>query len=119
MKARGPKSGFRKTITLRRKLRKDLTPAEKLFWAKVSNRQFLGLKFRRQHAVGNYIVDFYCPKYRLIIEIDGDTHALSVEKDRQRTKYLESLEYKVVRYNNRDVLNNIEGVFKDLIDKFC
>ena len=117
MKVRGPKSGFRKTIPLRRSLRRDTTPAEKLFWSKVAQKQFLNLKFRRQHGIGNYVVDFYCPEKKLIIEIDGDTHAVGTgaELDKERTFYLETLGYKVVRYANRAVMFNVEGVFQDLV----
>lgn len=87
-----------------------------MFWAKVARRAFYNLKFRRQRGIGNYIVDFYCPAYNLAIEIDGDSHAeeLNIIYDNQRTQYLESLGYKVLRYNNADLVNNIDGVFEDL-----
>lgn len=112
--------GLRKTIPLRRKLRRDPTPAEKLFWAQVANRQFLGLKFIKQHGIGNYIVDFCCRALMLVVEIDGDTHGTDEGKvkDKIRSNYLESLGYKIIRYNNDDVLNNIDGVFEDLKSKF-
>lgn len=119
MQVRGPKSGFRKTIPLRRRLRHNPTPAEKLFWSKVAGRQFENLKFRKQHGIGHYIVDFYCPAKKLIVEIDGDTHAQGSQQalDWKRTKYLAGLGYKVIRYQNREVMNNIDGVFEDLLDK--
>lgn len=119
MQVRGPKSGFRRTITLRRDLRHNLTSAEKLFWSKVANHEFQNFKFRKQHGIGSYIVDFYCPARKLIIEIDGDTHAIdkAIEQDRVRTDYLRSLGYNMIRYNNRDVLANIDGVFEDLTNK--
>jgi very-short-patch-repair endonuclease len=116
MNVRGDKSGFRRTIPLRRKLRHNLTSAEKVFWRQIANKGFKNLKFRKQHGIGNYIVDFYCSEKKLIIKIDGDTHAgtLASLEDSRRTDYLVALGYKVLRYNNRDVLNNIEGVFEDL-----
>ena len=119
MQIRGPKSGFRKTIQLRRELRRNSTPAEQIFWAKAGGGQFLNLIFREQHGIGNYIVDFYCPALKLIVEIDGDTHAFeeNVGMDKERTEYLESLGYRIIRYNNRDVLSNIDGVFEDLSEK--
>ena len=119
MQVRGPKSGFRRTIPLRRRLRQDTTPAEQMFWARVANKQFLGLKFRKQHGIGGYIVDFYCPALKLVIEIDGDSHFMNenLQIDAERTKYLESLGYKIIRYNNHDVLTNIDGVFEDLSSK--
>ncbi len=96
-----------------------MTSAEKLFWSKVANRQFKNLKFRKQHGIGQYIVDFYCPEQKLIIEIDGDSHFSEIAKkeDEKRTQYLESFGYKVIRYNNLEVLNNINGVFEDLLRK--
>ena len=119
MQVRGPKSGFRNTITVRRELRRNMSPAEKLFWSKVANRQFLNLKFRKQHGVGPYVVDFYCPSVQLITEIDGDTHfgKENEARDAKRTEYLMSLGYRIIRYNNLDVLNNIDGVFQDLENK--
>lgn len=106
-------------IALRRKLRRNSTQAELKFWQNVRNKQILNLRFRKQHSIGNYIVDFYCPNKKLIIEIDGDTHSgeLSERYDNRRTAYLVALGYNVIRYNNRDVLTNIEGVFADLITK--
>ena len=90
-------------------LRKESTPAERKLWSKIRNDQ-LGVTFRRQHAVGNYIPDFCSPKAKLIIELDGSQHLEQEEYDQERTKYLESLGYKVVRFWNNDVMNNIDGV---------
>lgn len=90
-----------------------------MFWSKVANKQYLDLKFRKQHGIGNYIVDFYCSAKKLVIEIDGDSHFQNknLSKDLERTEYLQSLGYIVIRYNNDDVLNNIDGVFEDLKSK--
>lgn len=92
---RGPKSGSKSTTSMRQRLRRESTAAEQLFWSKVGHKQFYNLKFRRQHGIGNYIVDFYCPEKKLVIEIDGDTHAGDEAslKDDQRTNYIESLGY--------------------------
>jgi very-short-patch-repair endonuclease len=108
--------GFKKTIPTRRQFRKDPTPPEKLFWDQISNKKFLRLKFVRQHGIGPYIVDFCCRSLGLIIEIDGDSHftKTGVVSDKERTEYLEALGYIICRYNNNDVLNNIDGVFLDL-----
>ena len=114
MLVRGPKSGFRKTIPLRRTLRHDLSPPERLFWSKVANRNFFGLKFRKQHGIGDNIVDFYCSDKTVIVELDGDSHVSSKEYDTERTNYLSGLGYTVIRYANRDVLHNIDGVMEDL-----
>ncbi|MDP4000766.1 MAG: endonuclease domain-containing protein [bacterium] len=119
LKTRGPKSGFSNTIPLRRNLRRDTTSAEKLFWTRIAKKQFYDLEFRRQHGIGPYIVDFYCPSKNTVIEIDGDTHTTKTGKarDKVRDKYIKSLGYIMIRYNNRDVLENITGVLEDLSRK--
>src|SRR6185503_2282669 len=95
-------------------LRKESTPAERKLWSRIRNDQ-LGVTFRRQHAVGNYIADFCSPKAKLIIELDGSQHLEQEEYDEERTKYLEMLGYKVIRFWNNDVTNNIEGVILVII----
>ncbi len=91
------------------KLRKELTPAERKLWARLRNDQ-LGVNFRRQHAIGQYIADFCSLKSKLIIELDGSQHLEQKEYDQERTKYLEEQGYKVIRFWNNDVTNNIESV---------
>jgi very-short-patch-repair endonuclease len=90
-------------------LRKELTPAERKLWARLRNNQ-LGINFRRQHAIGQYIPDFCSPKAKLIIELDGSQHLEQEEYDQERTEFLEEQGYKVIRFWNNDVLNDIEGV---------
>ena len=97
-------------------LRKELTPAERKLWSRIRNDQ-LGAAFRRQHAVGNYIADFCCPKAKLIIELDGSQHLEQEEYDDERTQYLESQGYKVIRFWNNDVTNNIEGVILSIMNR--
>ncbi|RPJ24574.1 MAG: endonuclease domain-containing protein [Chloroflexi bacterium] len=91
------------------KLRKDPTPAERKLWSRIRNDQ-LGVNFRRQHAVGNYIPDFCSTKAKLIIEMDGSQHLEQGEYDGERTKYLESQGYRVIRFWNNQVMNDIESV---------
>ena len=93
-----------------------MTDPERRLWSKLRARQLHGLKFRRQHGIGPYIVDFYCPEHSLVIEIDGDTHAEvnQIKKDAVRDQYLRSLGLHVVRYRNDDILKNLEGVLDDL-----
>ena len=91
------------------KLRKASTPAERKLWSRIRDDQ-LGVTFRRQHAVGNYIPDFCSPRAKLIIELDGSQHLEQQEYDEDSTKYLESLGYKVVRFWNNDIVNNIDSV---------
>jgi len=90
-------------------LRKVSTLAERKLWPRIRNDQ-LGVTFRRQHAVGVYIPDFCSPKAKLIIELDGSQHLEQQEYDSERTKYLESQGYRVIRFWNNDVTNNIDGV---------
>ncbi|HET9908555.1 MAG TPA: DUF559 domain-containing protein [Anaerolineales bacterium] len=91
------------------KLRKDSTPAERKLWSKIRNDR-LGVTFRRQHAIGKYIPDFASPRAKLIIELDGSQHLEQQEYDQERTKYFESLGYKVIRFWNSDVMNRIDEV---------
>ncbi len=93
------------------KLRKESTPAERKLWSRIRNDQ-LGVTFRRQHAVGNYIPDFCSPKARLIIELDGSQHLEqdASRYDEERTQYLISQGYRVIRFWNNDVMNKIEDV---------
>jgi len=107
---RPPRSNS-KTRTQAIELRKELTPAEIKLWAYIRNDQ-LGVNFRRQHAIGKYIPDFVCIKQKLIIELDGSQHLEQVEYDAERTKFLESQGYKVVRFWNNQIMNDINGVIK-------
>jgi len=90
-------------------LRNDPTPAERKLWSRIRNDQ-LGVTFRRQHAIGNYIPDFCSPKVKLIIELDGSQHLEQEQYDEERTAYLESKGYQVLRFWNNDVMNNIDSV---------
>lgn len=99
-----------------RKLRKNQTPQEQKMWNILRNHQFFGLEFRRQYPIDDYIVDFICRKKKVIVEIDGGQHNEPENKasDYNRTKYLESKGYKVVRFWNNEVDENIEGVYLKL-----
>ncbi len=98
-----------KTRTRAIELRKEPTPAERKLWAVIRNDQ-LGVNFRRQHAIGKYIPDFVCIEKKLVIELDGSQHLEQEVYDEERTKYLNSLGCKVIRFWNNDVMKNIEGV---------
>jgi len=97
-----------------RQLRKNQTDAEQALWLHLRRRQLGAFRFRRQQPIGPYIVDFFCPKAKLVVEIDGGQHVERVEHDAERTQWLESRGYRVVRYWNNEVLRNIEGVLTDL-----
>ena len=101
------------TKTLRIQLRQHATVPEQYFWQAVKGKQ-LGFKFRRQHGIGPYIVDFYCPERKLVIELDGYSH-FSVEGrqyDAQRDAYIQGLGIRVLRFSNTDVMHNLEGVLQ-------
>jgi very-short-patch-repair endonuclease len=98
-----------------RELRKDLTPAEEKLWARIRNGQLNGAHFRKQHAVGTYIVDFFCAKSKLVIEVDGDSHfePEQAKYDQERTEWLnEQKEYRVIRFTNDEVHHQIEAVLE-------
>ncbi len=103
-----------KTRTRAIELRKELTPAERKLWASLRGDK-LGVNFRRQHAIGNFIPDFVCIEKKLIIELDGSQHLEQEEYDEERTKYFESLGYKVIRFWNNDVTKNMDGVIRSII----
>jgi very-short-patch-repair endonuclease len=97
------------------KLRKECTPAERKLWSRIRNDQ-LGVTFRRQHAIGHYITDFCAPGKKLIIELDGSQHLEQKEYDEQRTRYLESQGYDVIRFWNNQVMDDVEGVILAIND---
>jgi len=99
-----------KLIEQARRMRKDPTQAEALLWEKLRKRRLGGLKFRRQHIINPFIVDFYCPAAKFVIEVDGSVHKHQKEYDRVREEYLEELGYKIVRFRNEEVIENIEMV---------
>lgn len=103
-----------KTMNLAGKLRKNLTPAERKLWSRIRNDQ-LGVTFRRQHAVGNFIPDFVCIERKLILELDGSQHLEQKEYDDERTRFLEAEGYKVIRFWNNDVMKNMDGVILAII----
>lgn len=96
-----------------RRLRTNMTDAEKKLWYRLRNKQFYGFRFRRQHPIGPYIVDFVCLKTKLIIELDGGQHAGNA-KDGTRTSYLQSQGFTVLRLWNNEVMENLEGVLEML-----
>ena len=97
-------------------MRSNGTNVENLMWQLLRNKHFINLKFRRQHVISPYIVDFYCHELGLVIELDGSQHGTddAVEYDAERTQFLEALGLTVVRYWNHDVLGRTDVVLEDL-----
>jgi very-short-patch-repair endonuclease len=101
-----------------RELRKNSTEAENIFWCEVRNKKFYGKKFYRQHPLFHsitgketfFIADIFCYEEKLIIELDGNYHQYRLKEDEERTKILNHLGLRVIRFNNDDIMNNLDGV---------
>ena len=107
-----PASGFLKAQSLR----ENATASEVYLWERLKSNQFQGLKFRRQHPIGIYIVDFYCHQNKLIIEVDGGYHSTpeQIEKDQKRTDFLNFQGLMVIRFTNEQVLAEIDDVLEKI-----
>jgi very-short-patch-repair endonuclease len=93
-----------------KKLRHNLTEEEKILWERLRNRKFNGLKFRRQEAVGKFVADFICYERKILIELDGSHHMEQKERDAERDSWFSGQGYKVIRFWNHEVTEDIEGV---------
>jgi very-short-patch-repair endonuclease len=95
----------------RRQLKKQMTEAEQMLWKHIRN-DSLGVRFRRQYGIGSYIADFYSPTLKLVIELDGSQHFTpeALEYDKIREEFMNSLGIKTIKFNNNDVMTNIEGI---------
>ncbi len=107
-----------KLKTYSRELRKNMTDAEKRLWSKVRLKQLKGYRFQRQRIIGEYIVDFYCPGAKLIIEVNGSQHYSNAiaEADRIRDEYMRNQGLKVLRFTDSEVLKNIQGVIENVLE---
>jgi len=92
-----------------KELRRDMTPAEKILWQELRANK-LGVHFRRQQVIAGFIVDFYCHKAELVVEVDGDVHDLQQEEDARREKVLRELGLRIVRFGNEEVVMNLSAV---------
>jgi very-short-patch-repair endonuclease len=106
-----------------RQLRRNLTDSEAALWSRLRNKQLLGIQFSRQKPVGEYIVDFFAPRARLVVEVDGSQHLGGEHalKDRTRDGYLDSLGLKVLRFNSREVLTEsdavVEAIYRTIAER--
>jgi len=108
----------KKLKTLAGQLRKNMTEAESFLWQRIRRKQLKGRQFYRQKNIGNYIVDFYCPSAKLIVELDGGQHFTQerIRRDQSRDKYLESVGFTILRFSDREVFKNIEGVLERIFE---
>ena len=97
-----------------RSLRRNMTDVERMLWAKIRSGQLQGFRFRRQHPIGNYIVDFICLELKLVIELDGSQHMDQQQYDMKRSQWLQNNGFKIVRFWNSDVLENFDGVMQTI-----
>lgn len=104
----------------RKELRQTLTSAEAFLWKHLQQKKLEGKKFRRQHSIDNYIVDFYCAAERVIIELDGEVHnnPIAEENDRKRDAYLSRLGFKVIRFENKMVFEHLPSVLQKIKANF-
>jgi very-short-patch-repair endonuclease len=100
-----------------RSLRKKMTEAEEVFWRHSRNKSYRGIKFRRQHPIGSFVLDFFWAEKKIAIEIDGGIHKRTDirENDEDRTKILDEMGIRVIRFTNEQVINNIGNVLKEII----
>ncbi len=106
---------WQKLKPLARQMRKEPTLAEATLWQRIRGKQLLGYKFRRQHALERFIVDFYCSEAKLIIEVDGPIHEYNPEEDAIRQKFLEEMGFRVVRFTNVEVLKQLDSVLDEIV----
>ena len=100
---------------LARKLRRTQSNSETIFWREVRGRLLAGFKFRRQVPIDKYIVDFVCESAKLIVELDGHQHADTEDADKARTAVLESKGYRVIRFWNAEIYDNLDGVISEVL----
>jgi very-short-patch-repair endonuclease len=101
---------WEKLRPLAREMRHDPTPAENKLWEQLRRHQLDGIQFRRQHGIGRFIVDFCCCHAKLVIEVDGSIHQYTAEEDAIRQEFIESLGFRVLRFTNDEVMNDLAGV---------
>ncbi|MBN1496870.1 MAG: endonuclease domain-containing protein [Spirochaetes bacterium] len=108
-------------VQLARDMRNNLTPGERLLWERLKSRQLAGYKFRYQHPIYHYILDFYCDEKLLAIEVDGNVHKERKDYDEYRDDFMKSLGIQTMRFDNDEIMNNIDTVLdmikKELLEK--
>lgn len=100
-----------------KKLRHEMTPAEKILWKEVGANRLNGLHFRRQQIIHGYFADFYCHQHELIVELDGGIHELQKEYDAEREAYLIALGFRTIRFKNEEITNNLKAVLQKIVEE--
>jgi len=104
-----------KMLERAKKLRREMTPAEKILWKELRANRLNGLHFRRQQIVHGYYPDFYCHQHELIVELDGGIHELQKEYDAEREEYLKSLGFRIIRFKNEEIFNDLQSVLLKIV----
>ncbi|MBA2278558.1 MAG: endonuclease domain-containing protein [Chloroflexia bacterium] len=112
----GRRETSRQLIEAARRLRQTETSAEQLLWEQLRNRRLAGMKFRRQHPFGPFVLDFCCPDNRLVVELDGAIHDEQTEQDTFRTRYISSFGYRVLRFHNYEVFVDLPSVLDRILN---
>jgi very-short-patch-repair endonuclease len=99
-----------------KKLRREMTPAEKILWKELRTNKLNGLHFRRQQIIHGYFADFYCHQNELIVELDGRIHELQKEYDAEREEYLIAIGFRIIRFTNEEINENLKGVLQKIVD---
>ena len=105
------------TMNNARMLRENMTTTEKLLWERLKGKQILGLRFRRQHPIFIFIVDFYCHEARLVVEVDGEIHNQQLEYDDGRTAEMEKFYIEVIRFSNDEIEQDIDEVINRITER--
>ena len=101
---------------LAREMRREMTPAERVLWEALQGKRMAGLRFRPQHPTGQFVLDFYCPAVKLVVEVGGDIHDLRPEEDAARTQHLEAYGHHVIRFRNEQVLQDLPSVIQAICE---
>ena len=107
---------FAKQLENAKELRREMTPAEKILWKEVKANKLYGLHFRRQQIVHGYFADFYCHQHELIVEVDGGIHQRQQEYDAEREEYLRVLGFRIIRFTNDEITENVRGVLQKIVE---
>lgn len=99
-----------------KRLRREMTPAEKVLWKHLKANRLNGLHFRRQQIIHGYFADFLCHQHDLIVEVDGGIHELQKEYDKEREEYLRSLGFRIIRFKNEEIKEDLKGVLQRIVE---